>query len=245
MKMVSKEESDVRHSCLKLQVKEEDTSESSHIHQTIFIKGTWFPSHFDLSITDGLHSWLCNASEEDVSERASQWDQSVSEYIQFAEEYLGVQHSDSVYRFTDAGNGHRRLSWTFEKEGVKLEWRWRCKPSPNNKKTTASILDFLMEENIKLSNDNVKKDEQFQKLKEQVEKSLAQSEKLSAEKEEFESEVYAKFVSVLNSKKAKLRELRDRLSKQEAKGKLLQEEDVSTDGTEPYQSGTDDGGNSD
>lgn len=242
----SHEQTEPRHACIKLVLAEGATSESSQtpLKQTIFIKSTFYPTHFSLSITDGLDSWVCNASEEDVRERASQWDQSVSEYIEFAEKYLGLQQPDSVYLFADAGNGHRRLSWTFEKEGIKLEWRWRCKPSPNSKETTASILDFLMENNIRLSDEVVIKNQLFEQLKEQADKCLTQSEKLSAEKAEFESEVYAKFVNVLNSKKAKLRELRDRLSKQEAKGKLPQEEEVSTDGTEPYHSETDDGGSS-
>jgi len=47
-------------------------------------------------------------------------------------------------------------------------------------------------------------------------------------------------VNVLNSKKAKLRELRDQLKNQEAAGDPPQEEEVSTDGTEPYVSGSDD-----
>lgn len=44
-----------------------------------------------------------------------------------------------------------QLSWTFEKEGTKLEWRWKCGPAPNSKKVTAGILDFLMDANIRLS----------------------------------------------------------------------------------------------
>lgn len=44
-----------------------------------------------------------------------------------------------------------QLSWTFEKQGTKLEWRWKCQPSSNNKQTTAEILDFLMDANIRLS----------------------------------------------------------------------------------------------
>ncbi|XP_057546519.1 DNA repair protein XRCC4 isoform X1 [Amaranthus tricolor] len=231
----SQEETYARESCLKLEV-----GESSSSKESIFVKGTWFPSHFFLLITNGAEAWLCNALEEDVKERASQWDQSESEYVKFAEKYLGFQQPDSVYRFSDAGNGFRKLSWTFEKEGIKLEWRWRCKPSPNCKKTTAQVLDFLMDSNINLSEEVIKKTEAFEQLKEETQKCLVQSEKLITEKQEFESEVYAKFVNVLNSKKAKLRELRDRISKLEAKGKLLHEEDdVSTDGTEPYHTESD------
>lgn len=44
-----------------------------------------------------------------------------------------------------------QLSWTFEKEGTKLEWRWKCQPSPNSKETTAAVLDFLMDANVGLS----------------------------------------------------------------------------------------------
>lgn len=49
------------------------------------------------------------------------------------------------------------------------------------------------------------------------------------------------FLRVLNSKKAKLRELRDRLSKQGASGKLEEEdEEVSTDKTESFDERSDD-----
>lgn len=44
-----------------------------------------------------------------------------------------------------------QLSWTYEKEGTKLEWRWKCQPSPNSKQTTAAVLDFLMDANVGLS----------------------------------------------------------------------------------------------
>lgn len=42
------------------------------------------------------------------------------------------------------------------------------------------------------------------------------------------------FLGVLNSKKAKLRELQDRLSKQDTTRKLPQEEEQSTDKTESF-----------
>lgn len=61
---------------------------------------TWFQFNVD---DDDL------ASEEEVRERAAQWDQPVSEYIELAEKYLGFQQPGSVYKFTDAGLGHRRV----------------------------------------------------------------------------------------------------------------------------------------
>ncbi|CAH9103969.1 unnamed protein product [Cuscuta europaea] len=212
-----------RHTCLKLEIPGSSEQEPGHFER-IFVKGTWFTSRFDLSISNGLEAWICSASEEEVQERASQWDQPVPEYIQMAEKYLGFQQPGSVYGFSDAGSGHRRLSWTFEKAGTKLEWRWKCQPSSNNKNTTADILDFLMDSNIQLSEEVLDKTQAFERLQSEAEKCLAQSERLVKEKEEFENALYAKFVGVLNSKKEKLRELRDRLQNKTS-GKGAQEED--------------------
>lgn len=46
-----------------------------------------------------------------MKERAAQWDQPVSEYLQLAERYLGFQQPDSLYSFTDDGDsGHKRVT---------------------------------------------------------------------------------------------------------------------------------------
>ncbi|GAB2294561.1 hypothetical protein Dimus_028766 [Dionaea muscipula] len=99
-----------RLTCLKLQL---PTTCSPQQTEPIFVKGIWFSSHFSLSITDGRDAWICDASEDDVRERATQWDQPVSEYVELAESYLGFQKPSSVYGFSDAGNGHRRLACFF------------------------------------------------------------------------------------------------------------------------------------
>ncbi|XP_027367049.1 DNA repair protein XRCC4-like isoform X1 [Abrus precatorius] len=227
--MIMEEERE-RHTCLKLLIPR--NSHSNVDAEPIFVKGTWFPTHFHLAITDGLAAWYCRASEEEVKQRASQWDQPVSEYLHLSERYLELHQPGSVYAFDDAGDGHKRLSWTFEKEGVPLLWRWKCLLSPNCKETTAQILDFLMDSNIKLNDKVVRKTELFEKMKAEAEKCLTQSERIANERVEFESEIYAKFLGVLNSKKSKLRELRDKLSKQENAEKSPQEED--TEKTESF-----------
>ncbi|WOL16901.1 DNA repair protein XRCC4 isoform X1 [Canna indica] len=224
-----------RHTCLKLDL----PVENPKVKDAVFVKATWFPSCFDLAISDGLNAWTCHATEAEVKLRADQWDLPVAEYISLAEQYLGFQQPESKYGFEDAGNGQRRLSWTFEKQGTKLEWRWKCQPSPDNKHTTAGILDFLMDANIRLSEEVVRKTHSLEKLKSEAEKCLLQSEKFSNEKAEFESAVYSKFVAILNSKKAKLRELRDRISKLEDAGKAPREDDDSTDKTDSFDEGSD------
>jgi hypothetical protein len=49
------------------------------------------------------------ASEEELKQRAAQWDQPVSEYVLLSERYLGFQQPRSVYAFADAGDGHKRV----------------------------------------------------------------------------------------------------------------------------------------
>ncbi|XP_061371231.1 DNA repair protein XRCC4 [Gastrolobium bilobum] len=226
-----------KHTCLKLHFPNNSDINSGE-GEPIFVKGTWFHSHFDLAITDGINAWHCHASEEEVKQRAAQWDQPASEYVMLAERYLGFQQPGSVYAFDDAGDGHKRLSWTFDKEGMTLQWRWKCMPSSNCKKTTADILDFLMDANTTLSEEVVRKTKLYEKMKVEAEKCLAQSERIANERVEFESEIYVKFLGVLNSKKAKLRELRDQLSKQGNAEKSPQEED--TEKTESFDEESDD-----
>lgn len=49
------------------------------------------------------------ATEDEVRLRAAQWDQEPSEYVALAERYLGFQQPGSVYGFSDAGNGDKRV----------------------------------------------------------------------------------------------------------------------------------------
>ncbi|RDX74040.1 DNA repair protein XRCC4, partial [Mucuna pruriens] len=228
-----------RYSCSKLLIPNNDSANGG---EPIFVKATWFPTHFHLAITDGQTAWHCHPSEEEVNQRAAQWDLPVSEYLHLSERYLALQQPRSLYAFDDAGDGHKRLSWTFEREGMTLLWRWKCMHSPDSKQSNVQILDFLMSSNINLSLDMfiymhvqdkvVRENELFEKMKVEAEKCLMQSERIANERVEFESEIYAKFLGVLNSKKSKLRELRDKLSKQENSEKSPQEED--TDKTESF-----------
>ncbi|XP_078436976.1 DNA repair protein XRCC4-like [Wolffia australiana] len=205
-----------RHTCLKVRTD----------NAFVFVMGSWHATRFDLFISDGLDAWICFATEKEIQQRSELWDQPTSEYIALSERYLGFQQSGSIYRFEDAGIGEKRLSWTLEKEGTRLEWRWKCKSSPKSMQTTAQILEFLLDSNTRLSAEVVSLRQSFENMKSEAEKCLLQSERYSSEKQEFEDAAYAKFVDVLNSKKAKLRELRDRLSKYEdaAKGSQVQED---------------------
>lgn len=94
-----------RHTCMRMVV-ESDRPESA----VYYVKGTWYPFRFSLSITDGRRAWVCNPSEQEVRERADNWDQPVSLYLQTAEQHLAFQQSGSSYAFIDAGDGYKRVS---------------------------------------------------------------------------------------------------------------------------------------
>ncbi|KAJ7555632.1 hypothetical protein O6H91_05G047500 [Diphasiastrum complanatum] len=164
-------------------------------------------------------------SKEVIVNRASQWDVSVQEYIKDANFYLSHQQPGSIYSFTSVGESQMRLSWTMEKNGTKLEGRWRLEKENNEAQVTREILDFLMDSNIKLSEEVVRKTYAFEKMKSEAEKCLAQNQRFVTEKIRFEEDIYKKFVAVLNTKKAKLRELRDALAQNAPTIKKEQEDE--------------------
>ncbi|KAK9287736.1 hypothetical protein L1049_016176 [Liquidambar formosana] len=51
-----------RYTCLKLELTTDSKTEP------IFVEASWFATHFDLSIIDGLHAWICNALEKCFAE---------------------------------------------------------------------------------------------------------------------------------------------------------------------------------
>ncbi|XP_047088588.1 DNA repair protein XRCC4-like [Lolium rigidum] len=241
-----------RHSCAKLSVAVEDPKAPGG--GGIFVKATWLPTRFSLAVTDGAGAWVADASDAEVRLRAEQWDQPVAEYLALAERYLAFHQPASTYSFHEAGNGNRRLSWTFEKQGTKLEWRWKLQQSPHTQQTIAEVLDFLMDANIRLSEEVVRKTQSFDKLKQEAEKCLQQSERFNNEKADFEQASFTKFVAVLNSKKVKLRLLKDKIAAHEAadkapkedednessdKGPGEEDEGNSTDRTEPFEGDSD------
>ncbi|KAI5061134.1 hypothetical protein GOP47_0023639 [Adiantum capillus-veneris] len=197
----------------------------------LFVKGTWFPRSFRLSISDGLHCWTCNATEQAVAERAAGWDESVSEYLQRAQFYLSLQHPDSTYAFLADGE-NRKLSWTMEKHGTKLEGKWRCEKAKNDQEISCNILNFLMDSNVKLSDEVLRKTQSFERMKVEADKCLKQSEQFKNEKQQFETDIFRKFVAVLNSKKSKLRELRDKLARFEPAAKQSGDDEEETDDEE-------------
>ncbi|XP_078442009.1 L10-interacting MYB domain-containing protein-like isoform X2 [Wolffia australiana] len=74
-----------------------------------------------------------------------------SEFMALTEMHLASQQLGSAYRFEDIGDGQRRLSWTFEKRGEIMEWRWDCELCGDKKRATIEFLDSLLDMHIPLA----------------------------------------------------------------------------------------------
>ncbi|XP_022971997.1 DNA repair protein XRCC4 isoform X2 [Cucurbita maxima] len=102
-----------------------------------------------------------------------------------------------------------------------------------------SVYDFADVGNGDKREEVVRKTQSFEKLKVESEKCLAQSERICEEKVEFETALYAKFLNVLNTKKAKLREYRDQFPKQTTTSSKLKQDDEYSDKTESFDDDSD------
>ncbi|KAL3700340.1 hypothetical protein R1sor_018362 [Riccia sorocarpa] len=214
--------------CARLVVEQPDTASGTGV---IYLKSRWFATHFTLSISDGFNAWTCQASPEEVSRKAFSWDYTVTQYLDQAKEHLDHQNPECTYSFTPIGDGGRKLSWTLEKDGVRLVAHWKAEKSSNPKEITSDILDCLMNGSARLSEELQRKTRSFESLKSEAAQLTAQSQKFRDLKIQFEDDIYRKFVAVLNSKKAKLRELRNAVLKVPGAGKG-KENDEMVDETE-------------
>ncbi|KAL2651650.1 hypothetical protein R1flu_019778 [Riccia fluitans] len=209
--------------CTRLVVEQADSASGKGV---IYVKSRWFATHFTLSISDGFNAWTCQASPEEVSRKAFSWDYTVTQYLDQAKEHLDHQNPDCTYSFTQLGEGGRKLSWTLVKDDVRLVAHWKAEMSPNPKEITCDILDCLMNGSSRLSEELLRKTRSFESLKSEASQLIAQSQKFKDLKVQFEDDIYRKFVAVLNSKKAKLRELRDLASKAPGAGKSKANDEV-------------------
>jgi hypothetical protein len=73
---------------------------SSKNPQTLFVKGTWYATHFSLSVLDGCNTWILHASEELVAIAAGEWGMEVKEYLEQLQMQFSVQNPDSRFSFT-------------------------------------------------------------------------------------------------------------------------------------------------
>eukprot|EP00897_Mesotaenium_endlicherianum_P004718 jgi/Mesen1/4274/ME000022S03568 len=187
--------------------------------EKVYLLVEWFEGWCNISMTDGEKAWYRKVTEAEVSERASIWDIDPKKYFRDKlQRYLSHQQSTSYSIEFNEKTDKKKLIWELEPEQNEslgasevLAASVLLTPVPNAKAVTQKILDHFFVKNVKLDGDNWRTARNFDKMKAEYEKCLAQSERFKNEKDNLENDLFKKFVSVLNTKKAKLRELKQAL----------------------------------
>jgi hypothetical protein len=154
---------------------------------TIYIKGTWYPMHFILLITDGIDAWSIDATENVVTLRARSLQLTESEYVDKAHSYLGQQHASSLYSLHRTSSEAVQLMCTpTDKQytvGFNLELILKKVPAVS---ITFDMLQFLMQAHRDLLEQSEYKTRMFERTKAVMEKTIVE---LQKEKHEMESEL--------------------------------------------------------
>ncbi len=157
-------------------------------NMTVCVKGTWYPSHFLLLITDGIDAWRMDATENVVTLRSRSLRLTETEYVDKAHLLLGQQHSSSVYSLHRISSETVQLMCTtptdkqqqqqpYNALGFSLDLVLKMVP-------TASVIVFDMLQFVMRSHTELV--EQLQSMMRMLERTKAAMEK---EKEEVESQL--------------------------------------------------------
>ncbi|KAG0560154.1 hypothetical protein KC19_10G157700 [Ceratodon purpureus] len=91
-----------------------DVAKTGLAHQTSFlvVKGTWYPQHFSLAVTDGANAWKIDATEAFVIQRANDLKVTAAQYVDKAHLHLGHGAKSSLYSLHGAGSNGAQLLCT-------------------------------------------------------------------------------------------------------------------------------------
>lgn len=186
----------------------------------LFVKSEWKPARseptsFSLAISDGLWAWKFEGTEKFVQDRAEAWDKSVSWVMDKVKFYLSVGQPGVTYRFNKTRDNQRKLSFDIEdtESELPLTANFILVNASDPGSVTSGLLDFLHDSNCRLTESYLRKRRDFDRMTRENEVLTEQNERFKALKNQFKEDAYKKFVPVLNSKKAKLRELRKEIEK--------------------------------
>ncbi|XP_024395185.1 DNA repair protein XRCC4 [Physcomitrium patens] len=202
--------------CTRLEVQE--CIENRNLNKSLFVKSEWKPTRLDpmsffLFVSDGQRAWTFDGSESFVKERAEAWDKKprwVMEKIQF---YLSVAQPGVNYRFTKIRDLHRKLSFDVQdkESDLYLTANLSMLSASDPERITCDLLEFLHDSNCRLTESFLKKCRDYDRLRSESEVLVEQNKRFKDLKSQTQEVMYKKFVAVLNSKKAKLKELKKEL----------------------------------
>jgi hypothetical protein len=151
---------------------------SSERSNTICVKGTWYPMHFVLVITDGIDAWRTDATEKTVILRSRSLRLTETEYVDKVQLHLGQQHSSSVYLLCRIDSEKVRFTCTpMDKDyslGFTLDLVLNKVPGMS---ITFDMLQFVMRAHTELLEQMESKTRMFERTKAAAEKSFRELQK--------------------------------------------------------------------
>lgn len=91
---------------------------------SLIIKGTWFPQHFSLVVTDGVGAWKTEVSEDLATRIAGDLQISATQFIDKAQLHLGQQEANSLYSLHYVSSDEVQLLCNPTEDDLDLQMRF-------------------------------------------------------------------------------------------------------------------------
>ncbi|XP_061117041.1 DNA repair protein XRCC4-like isoform X1 [Conger conger] len=190
---------------------------------TFFLKVDWVDdlgAGFTVALCDGESAWMGEVSEEEVEQEAQELEMRKESYVKEVQQALtGAVRSGGDYAFQlSPENRARRL--IYEKVQRDISFRLgsvELLPCPEPDRVIKELISYGLQQSRELRAQNQTLLEQNHRLCGEQNRISTELERYVQGKESLETELYTRFVLVLNQKKAKIHQLQERL-------RLLQEQ---------------------
>ncbi|XP_068608921.1 DNA repair protein XRCC4 [Brachionichthys hirsutus] len=194
--------------------------------------GRGLDSGFQLLLTDGQGAWRGDVSAAAILGEAEELEMPTGRYVQ--DLLQALTQASPTYSFTltpsPPGRGSS-VTLTYEKVEKDLSFRLGSvllDAVPQPAEAVRDLLVHSLQRGTALENHNHRLETENQRLKEEHQRIATELERYAGGKEALESELYSRFVLVLNEKKAKIRSLQESVTDlQESRSADAQQKEVS------------------
>lgn len=176
-------------------------------------KGPDLGCGFQLLLTDGEDAWKGEVSQTDLYEEAKELEIENEKYLQDLHQALSGTECSASYSFSLI-NSDTSVSLAFEKVQKDISFRLGTVSLTALSDPAEAVRDLLiysLEKGNSLEGQNNRLEEQNQQLRKEHQRITTQLKQFSKVKEALETELYSRFVFVLNEKKGKIRSLQKTL----------------------------------